>query len=395
MQIASIGSWTFDGSTNIVVGGLDLDLPGTGRRARQIWEPRPISFQLAFIRSSRSAVMNAVDQFVRDLVYEETRRGFTGAIPGSISITFAGAENVSWLTDIEVTLREVRNVAQGLMVIIDVRGVLLHPPVLGGGTVTVTGVNSFASTIVQLSNDTIPLRQIDLEIVTPNTTSITDSLLVIESLPSTSSAPQTRVVSGSATIGSWIAQAMPSGHTRHLLSAGTSGSITYTITPGTTIDRVPYTVWMAVQTISAATPTVTVAWPTLPSREVLVVDTQTLYPIALYDLNITTPITVQVTNAAAGNTYVYPLIFVPLDIAACVYVVGAGKYNTLHLRDPMRSQIGLITVTNSPTARIYGYKPIITRNVAMLLHCIPTVNLSTATSTYTVVHRQLSPHWAL
>lgn len=385
MRITRIGSWVFDNNTNVVLdSGLDQELPGVGVELSALWQPRDLVIRLMFQRSSRNAALQAANEFLRDVAYAMTRYNpAVGTLPPSIVMNFDGVYT-SYLANAIARVQSITSTSVGTAVMLELRGVLLYPPAGSTSQLTVSNVDSFATTVQTLGSDASTLRLITLSLLTPTATSIIDSLLLIESL-APSDTPQHRVVSPSSAASNFTAETMPSGHTRYRMASGTGGTINYTITVDAILARIPYTVWMCIQ--ASAPCTATVSWTTLPTRIIPITTNRTWYPIAVHDWPFTHTISITLTNAGI-NTYVYPLMFVPFDVALCAYVRGANQYNRLFIRP---FPLPALAVSNQPNASIFMARVPVTRHVIALTHGIAVTTLSTATTTYDVFHAPIAP----
>jgi len=394
MQITQIGPLSINQTTGIEITALSHDHAGTGYDVWPFWRPRRIKFTLHIRRTTREAVLMEIDQLAAAIYSEETKRKPNASVRRGILMRCDtwSVSTETWLGNVELHLLGIEQAANGISARVQVQGVMLHPPISGMQiTTTQNNMHSFTMAFINVSgwsNNGLYVHA--LEIATPNTTAIRDSVIVVESRAATSEVSQTRYLSPTAASNNCMAESMPGGATRYVVTSGTSATVTYDVTTDTLAD-VPFTIYACVHVPTGMSGTLSVAWNGQPAIVNVLTDKRTWYPIGVHDLGdqIHT-ITVSVSNVAA-NTYIFPLLFVPVDGAHLWYVSGATQYNKLQLLYPERYGARSLHVLNEPSAVIYGPVRCVTRRWFAMTHGIAVPDMSTATSDITIASRMTLP----
>ena len=396
MRITEIGPLAINATTGIEVTALSHDHAGTGYDVWPFWRPRQLDLTLRITRPTRNEALGVVDQLATAIYSEEGKRDGNGSVRRGVVLECESRlGNVyTWLAHADMRLLSIEQTTTGIGARVQVRGMLLHPPVTGFGqspTIQITNMHAFTVTSASYTlGEDGTLYAGSLTLTTPNTASIRDSVVVIESRASSTEVAQTRYIQPTSASSNCVAETLPSGGTRYRVQSGSSATVTYSVA-GNALPSVPLMIYACVHVPTGVTGTMSVSWPSQPSIVHALTDTRTWYPIAVNDWGPRShTITLTVSNVAI-NTYIFPLLAVPVDGAHLWYVQGATTYNNLQILLPERSPVGSFHVSNQRNAAVYGPAFPITRRWLSITHGLALVVMSTATSNVTLEGRMTVP----
>ena len=388
MQITQIGPLSINQTTGIEITALSQDHAGTGYDVWPFWRPRRLDITLRITRPTRNDALAVVDQLATAIYGEELKRAFGSSLRRGIVV---GCESrlgalSAWLGNTELRMLSIDQTATGMSARVQVRGMILHPPIESTPQNPAIQMNNMHAFVVTPTSYTLgddgTLYAGSLTLTTPNTSSIRDSVVVIESRISSAEIAQTRYIQPTSASNNCVAETLPGGNTRYRVQSGTSATVTYL---ANMLSPVPLMLYACVHVPTSVTGTMSVSWPGQSTVVSTVTDNRTWYPITIDHLSHRAhTITMQLSTIAA-NTYIFPLLAVPVDGAHMWYVSGAGKYDVLTLHIPERSYVASSLVTNAPGAVIYGPPFPITRKWLSITHGLALTNMSTATSNVSLV----------
>jgi len=363
MNITRIGSFVFDNSTNIITDVTSQELPGVGLRVQNVMRQTPISFRVAFIRSTKALVDGAVNQFVREMYGESMFRplaGFAAARRG-VQIWFDAAQTISTLLlDAEVRTVSIENVSQGVMATLEIRGVLAYPPMSEAISVAISQLASFEIRDeilgVATNNELVHHNYV---LGFSNHSNIRDLLFVVETRPNSTAAGSITTVNATSTSGNFFLSTWLSGtRKRYTLTSGTGGTVTYSV------GALPYRPMMLFANITAAAssgaPYFNIAWTDQPAITEPIYENQTIYPIGVYTRGaFGATITIELFDVPV-DTYVDPIVLIPLEGAYSFYARRAGGIQNLRIINPYFATGENLASTLSENCEVYGNPNIIT-----------------------------------
>ena len=391
MRITSIGPLSIHQTTGIEITALSQDHEGTGYDVWPFWRPRRLDLTLRITRPTRNEALAVVDQLAASIYNNETKR-FAMSGNASFGLAVWGESRLgnvyTWFVHADMRLLSIEQSADGVVARVQVRGMVLYPPstpISQSPIIEMTTMHAFAVTPTSfVGGDDGTLYACILTITTPDTTGIRDSVIVIESRASSAEVAQTRYIQPTSASSNCVVETLPSGGTRYRVQSGSSATVTYSVA-NNALPSVPLMIYACVHVPTGVTGTVSVSWPGQSTVVSTVTDGRTWYPITIDHLGHRAHTITMQLSTIATNTYIFPLLAVPVDGAQMWYVSGAGKYDVLTLYISERSYVASSLVTNAPGAVIYGPPFPITRKWLSITHGLALPDMHTATSNVTLI----------
>ena len=323
MRIRQIGSTVFDNSTNIVVDATALDAVGGGFRVNDLDGPQPFAVEVAFIRSTRQQVLEALNLLAYDLYIRSQRRTFANVAGGVVVWIENKSGNStlrSYLTNASVNLVSIENGTVGIIARARVTGTLIGPFAASSHTTeTFSSLRAYGLYTLPLSN----LNNSDLAIHSftafiNNNTGLRNVLFVCETLENFSRQSRIRRISPSSVSSNLVLESFSAepGTTLQRARFATSGSGTITYyAEGTTTQNDIYNLFFEVFLPSVPSSDIqyTISWDTQPAINGIVDYNKTFIRAGIYARSFAnTTITIYIPNAPA-NTYISPILLIPTD----------------------------------------------------------------------------------
>ena len=322
MRIRQIGSTVFDADTNIIVDATALEAVGSGVRVDELDGPQPFAAVIAFVRSTRQQALNALNRLVYEAHIEKKRALFNvaGGLVVWIENKNGNAVLRSYLTNISFSLISIEATTTGVIARIRLTGTLTAPFI---NTQLVS--NTFSSLkpyglyVLPLSNiNSYTLAFHNIDVTINNGNEVSNALFAFEVLKDIY---QTRRIyrknpsfaSSNLVLESFNAEP---GKTiiRARFTANGNGTITYNLGPSELYPDV-YNLFFEVYLPFWPSYGVKydISWDGQPTISGFVDLKQTFIKAGIFSYaDLPNTITINITDAPA-NTYVSPLIFIPID----------------------------------------------------------------------------------
>jgi hypothetical protein len=335
MRVRQIGSTVFDNNTNIVVNATALDAVGGGFRVDDLYGPQPFSIEIAFIRSTRQLALNALNSFSSDIYLRSRRRTFLNVAAGTEVFIEDESGNVtlrSLLTNISVNLLSIETTNTGVVARVRVIGTLVGP--FTATTFTGQSVSSLKPyelrkiTLTNITDSVLAAHGFYASV--SNSNGVRNALLVFETLENSVATSRIYRKNPTSVSSNLVLESFDAGDTtlqRARFNTSGNGTITYTISAYTLVPVV-FNLFFEVYLPSAPTSDVfyTISWDQQPAITGIVDFARTFIKAGVYTLGSgPATVTIQITNAPA-NTYISPLVFIPLD-GVFVYNATATNLN--------------------------------------------------------------------
>jgi hypothetical protein len=361
MRVRQIGSTVFDNNTNIVVDATALDAVGSGFRVNDLYGPQPFVVEIAFIRSTRQLALRALNTLATELYIRSQRRAgsrlnVAGGVDVIVEDESGNATLHSLLVDASVNLLTVETASNGVIARARVAGTLICPFV-GSAVVlgTASSLKAYELRTVALSSTfNFALAAHNVEVFFSNNSGLRNTLFVFETLETATATSRIYRKSPTTVSSNITLESFNAGGTtildRARFVSGGNGTITYDInTIEVPIDVFNLFFEVYLPSVPSSDVFYTINWGGQPTITGLVDYSKTFIRTGVYvNPNTATTITLQITNAPA-NTYVSPLVFIPVD-GVFVYNATATNVAQFLANTPTReSTFALYAAGNNAT----------------------------------------------
>jgi len=340
MRIRQIGSLVLGSTTNVIVDNTSLDAPGVGFRSRTLSSPIPFSVDLAFVRSTRQAALDAINAFTREIYsYSQRRASPLFVVAGGIRILIEDAAGnatlSSYLQDGSVTLLSVEQSSSGVIAKIRLSGTLIGSFITNSYTAYTFSLlfpyERRTISLPNLSDNALYAQDYICDINSP--AGIYNALIAIEERETSAAQSRIAVINPtSATSGitfqNWNAGWMTG--TRALFSSATGGTITYVINAL----ALPYDAYrLFIEIFTPSTPInarYEISWDGQPTISEVLTSTRSWYTPGVYARGFYgATVSLQLINVPT-NTLVMPLVFIPIDGVWVHNVVATPSFSYFH-----------------------------------------------------------------
>jgi hypothetical protein len=400
MRVRQIGSTVFDNNTNIVVDSTALDAVGGGFRVNDLDGPQPFAVEIAFVRSTRQEVLDALNLLAYDLYIRPQRRTFLNVAGGVVVWVEDRNGNAilrSFLTNASVNLISIESATTGVIARARVTGMLISPFITSNiVSQTFSSLKAYGLYTLPLSNideSTLAIHNIDVTI--NNNTGLRNALFVFEILQTLGSSQKIyrkspTSVSNNLVLESFTAEPGANLQRAYFATSG-NGTIMYYITDNELIADL-YNLYFEVYLPFAPSSDVTykIIWDEQPEISGIVNYKQTFIKAGMYTrANAACQITVNITNAPA-NTYISPLIFIPVD-GVFVYNATATNLSRFFTNYPATENRRSFFCTGSDYGELRGLPGFIAGKYLAFFAGMMNTTISNLTTNVTIRSRRIEP----
>ena len=323
MRVRQIGSIVFGNNANVVVDTTALDAVGGGFRVVDIDSPQPFSAEIAFIQPTRDLALRALDILARDVYIRSRRRTTPNQVGGAVVLIDDRDGNAtlqSLLTNAAITLIAIENSSRGVIARARLTGTLVGP--FASTTVasqTFSSLRAYEVRGMTLANvDSTKLAICSFFAEIGGNASLRNAFFIFETQESGTASSRIYRKNPSSVSSNLVLESFNAGGSTTLQRArfttAGNGSITYTIGDNE-LPRDTFNLFFEVYLPSVPSSDVfyTINWTGQPPITGVVDFSQSFINAGIYSRpGVYANVTIQINNAPV-NTYISPLVFVPVD----------------------------------------------------------------------------------